>query len=680
MEKEKIRRGFTVKSLLIGLILVIGWTVANAFLWSFDQGWPPHGYMYAYTWFTMFLLWTFLSVSRRLRITRQEFVTIWAMLLVSQGATLFGPPRSWLWGIVDNAVTWEHFDICPKLLIPDSMEALNQFYEGGHPVPWVLWATPILYWICYSILWMLYPMFFMLLWRKQWVDVETLPFPMTYPIIGMSEAFSEDPEIRKNSSVKSRKYQIFLLGLIISLVYTGFGGFSTFEPYPGTWHEINPNIPAIQFKVDLASVLWSVFPGSILVFSVLLPTIAIFLLSPMSIQWSILFYTILLWYILEPIGFIMGWTPQSDPSWFGWNRWYNFYGTMGGWAQGGAGGFAIWHMVLGSLVGLGLWPMIFKWRHFLDTIKGIFRKTDDSEPFSYRVTWALFLVTTLAFWGMHVAIGQDPYIAFMGILLWLLFSIGNARLLAVSSGSIGDSFAMYWGGVNIMQGFFYPDDTPTTPLGAQNWYVTDMTANMWFKSASFTNAGYLVLQAMNVASATKTRNRDFVLAMILSIIVSMVVGYIIMLWLSYTFGFGTKFRGPWTSGWQTGACWSSDFHWSYTSSFAWLNGYYGIGWIGGAFRGWGTIFGFALAGISLIALRRWPFLPIHPAAIPIVTSLANWQVIAGAGIYCPLIKYAILKIGGTKLWRKIEPFLWGLVAGGGAAIILRNIVVLARSI
>ncbi len=135
-------------------------------------------------------------ISRRLSLNSAEIMIVYAMILVAALTTSRGLMEKWLPGLVgvnyystpENGWVDVLYPYIPSWLVPfdvrgaEKQEVSRLFYEGlgaGEKIPWRAWLTPILSWLI--VIAAIFYLYFSLatILRKQWVDHEKLTFPLT---------------------------------------------------------------------------------------------------------------------------------------------------------------------------------------------------------------------------------------------------------------------------------------------------------------------------------------------------------------------------------------------------------------------------------------------------------------------------------------------------------------------
>ncbi|MBS7618141.1 hypothetical protein KEJ25_06020 [Candidatus Bathyarchaeota archaeon] len=93
-----------------------------------------------------------------------------------------------------------------------STEVCSMVLRGGVPVPWSEWIVPILWCWLLTILHALFLVSVSLIFRREWIDIEKVPFPQTMVVYGIIETFTE---IKASSS--NIRTKLLLIGFIMGL-------------------------------------------------------------------------------------------------------------------------------------------------------------------------------------------------------------------------------------------------------------------------------------------------------------------------------------------------------------------------------------------------------------------------------------------------------------------------------
>jgi hypothetical protein len=519
----------------------------------------------------------------------------------------------------------------PANFRPANPLIIGQFYEGlpdaqrsswgeilSH-LPWGPWIPPLLIWTA-----MAYVLFFILICfsvilRKQWVENERLTFPLVQIPL---EIAGQEPRGLIPGFFRQK------------LMWLGFA-------IPMTLHCLNslhvyfPIVPGVGLNRDLTGLfvtrpwdqmgilgIWTHF--SVIGFSFLLPLDLSFSL------WFFFFFFKLQGIIYAAFGGEVKYVPNYPvPD----------YAAM---------------QMLGAFLMLGAGMMWAGRRHLSDVWRAARRLAsvdDKSEALPYRLALLGMAVGSIALALVWQAVGLNFLLGLVVIVLFLVTALLLTRFVSE-------------GGLLFIQAPFRPTDmmalaVGTGPLGVQNLTVL---AYLERGLSMFDMRGFLLPFLMDIwkmSDAARLDKRKLVTAMGLSIFVATLCSYIALLAIAY--GHGAIILEPWF------AIWSPQQPFQVLKSFldnplkpnpARLQ-LAGIG---------------AAVAWALLAMRaRFPAWPLHPigyAMGPSWPMIQLWfSIMVGS-----IMKAAILRWGGMRLFRQSRPFFLGLVLGEFSAAALWIVV------
>ena len=428
----------------------------------------------------------------------------------------------------------------PELWLPRDPAVLEPFRLGG-AINWSAWIPTLLFWISSYITLYLANYFFMLLFRKPWIDEERLPYPAlvtTYELL--TSVKSEEDGTTNLSFFNLAKNKIFWIPFIIGCIViipellsrdVGIDLFPRGEAAdPGT------------ISINLAPYLGGFIPGMDgdpwgpwgFFWSWLhscAPVAPIWFFLPMNTLKSVIVWLIVYHYII-PIGLISAgffedyWGAISEQSPFApmfgaapWPAPYN------GWA-----------------FGIALW-ILFRYRKY---IVGSLKKAisgeprEPSEPHSWRTVWLGFIGCSLLWWGIMIASGVDAIII-VSLLIWLFLCLTMSRTWAEVGRCITGGCMDLGPGVLIHRDAF--------ALLGYNVYPGNITVNadaLYFGVSKYgcsyrSGAHNAALGIFKLASMTKTDPRSVGWAYIIALIVGISFQIPLTIWMSYTYGWSTLF-------------------------------------------------------------------------------------------------------------------------------------------
>jgi len=635
--KEAVTKGMTPRAIMIGMALNIIFTVywcletlnttygawGHNFAGSDFGFWAPKGGFGSWSYnLQVFLPFFFTMIVTSLlpqksRLNPHEALIVLAMSIAPGFVSTqiaMGGPQYWIWAAMTR---------------------------GGGP-QLKTFINPVLYGastVVISSLTLIFAVFtlnlFALLWKRQWVDVERLSFPMASIPLAMID------QPKPETGGRPKIFNKFLwIGLIIGILY-GIAptlwnlGFINVIPNWEVNSTIYPPLPNAGF-----------YPGYNLI------VIALLMLAPQDILMTMFLSYLIMRLIIPPVGvWFLKW-PDVSAQGRGALLWYGplsqYYGQFS----------AYW-----GLFSLGVWMLVFGWRNLANIAKAAVSKPAAEKAaeeirlqgFTTRTLLLMFLGSLALQWLVPVALGADPAFMLADILLNLVLMIGIVRVLLESGFAFTTTFLwnyppneLFWGSNGFIDAY--------AKLGTKPAMLNEM---LWvgFYTASYAqdNNSIGTLVCTRVASETKTGMRDVVVASLSALAISIFIGFAIAYWSTMTQGYT---NWSWVA---SGAGEAAGMVQSGAGLANWMP--HGPGW--GPID-WTTAgIAFILPGIMWFLRTRFAWWPFHPLGIIVGFSAEyNYTGIWFMALIAWLIKFAMLKTGGTKLYEKYLPLFIGIAMGG----------------
>jgi len=693
MGEEEVRiRPFTY---VIGIICVILVVLFTGFLALFSAGgtlWDLTTESWSKTWicdimFVMFWPLVFSSIASLIakggkRLSKHELTVIIGMVWVSWLIpTYFGVMHVVTWLGTARLITayheWtlEYGAVTNWMFGPDPMnENLWKSWLYGGPVPWGAWMPALVIAICKLVPFYLSYAFFASLWRRQWVDVEALPFPYATAASRLIDMAYRGREAGSKPLLPRNKY--LWLGVLI--------GFLAILPLWG------PAIPSLGLSklmypdmigVDLTP--YVIIPNAPLNFHFEAFFIGAAFLVPIRTLFSYIVTQLIVSYIWPPLMAYLGiWESHSAGAygtthglvslWRAWNgpRMQQWVLTWGARAWYGIGaGFA-----------LLFWPVFVVHREeLINGIRAIFGKAlpevEKREPLKYKyllIGWLICTFLYLVVWWYQSA----GYLNFIvGFIIFFLTQLYYGMLRARAEAEFGIAI-----------------DTWNDNMWAHNW---DTSCREWFVADPHSpffipdvKARYLVLRAdvnwfantvraapcatlmdvYKLASLQGVHSKYILLGTILAFIVGVPVALFWLLQMICTFGLlnlkpfdvtgapnNYHQRGP------TYAC------------IEVIGDYYRGSFLPIATQYLGSVIGAITVIVVYILYTRYPGFPLNPAGVAMGWGMIPESMFIPA-IVAYIVKRIIIRIGGARLYEeRAVPFAIGLIAALSIAIILNNL-------
>jgi len=520
---------------------------------------------------------------------------------------------------------------------PVNRDAVTPILTGGVATPWADWSPFLGWWLAYVICWLLFWVGWMALLEERWIEVEKLPFPTaltgTLPIMLITSG-GENPEER--TRLKS-----FLIGVLLgALIILPIVARSINSAVPDIWGWTQS--PYLPWALGIISVgnmpgfLSSAFP--VLSFLVVNPMqYAFFYLLPIKILFSVWFFALVCILLPSQIAFYMGYyTALAQTG----DRFHAFQqGEPFKWIGIG----------LGAYVGLIIMWFVLN----VPFLKSTFRKSEQPERGALPgpLGWIMILVSTIAILGLLLFAGTNILGAILIVFtMWVLY-LSFARVYGLGGGGGMTD----WTNLPFLTKYLY---TPPGYAGSDLAYVRtpEFTTTMWLTNRwTGVPIGYnngmipTIPMCYRVGYETGVHARDITKIVIVSGILSALIGFPIAIWYSYTVG---------TNNWPMGQ-YDAWWHWVFDAPWGNINSGLGIS---------EPILPHIIAGVILLVVLsvlnfRFIWWPLDPAGVVLTfgTMGTAWVLPAFAAW---LVKKIVFRVGGIKLNDNVAmPIAVGIVLG-----------------
>ena len=495
----------------------------------------------------------------------------------------------------------------PKWLFPSNDTfAMTWFYEGlpsDQTIPWSVWIPPLLWWMSFIAAVLVVCFCLVAILRRQWIDRERIVFPLAQVPLDMVEASGD-----------GRKLPAFMRG---GIFWVGFSIPFTIVIWNITGFFL-PTFP--QFPLFNRTSLFRGVPP--LRLNIYFPLIGFAYLINLDVAFSVWFFHLLaivqMW-AYDRIGFTVG---AGDN--------YCSASPELGW-QG-----------FGGMIVMVVWGLWMARDHlgdvFRKAIKGDDRVDDQQELLSYR---AAVFGGLLAFVYMCVflnATGMSPTVVLTFLFAVFVIYLGVTRIVIE-------------GGLVFLRGPMIAQHFTAYTLGVSSISPQSMTA-LAVSYAWFCDIKSFFMPAVAHASKLSDSLKLNRKTVITSVALALVAGVVTSMWYTLTMGYaeGAYNYGDWIfrRGSET----------PYDAIVKKMRNPFDTGWGKlGVMAGGGLVMG------VLSYLRyRLSWWPIHPIGLPVAYTLPvrlSWFSIFIAWA----AKAVILRLGGIGLYRKAQPFFFGLIAG-----------------
>jgi len=624
--------GITARSVLIGMVAVVCQCLATPYN-DFHVGGTylagnhlPIAVVFAMLVFVLSVNILLNRLKPDAELQGTELLVIWGMMLVASGIPSSGLMRY----LVPLAVSPHYFATpenewatlfhqhLPDWMVVRDPKAVFYFYEklpDGDRIPWMAWVKPIVGWSTFVLIFYFVTICWTVLLRKQWVEHERFTFPLVQLPIEMFQPPS-------GSSLLNRFFKSPLMwcGFAIPVILHGLKGLHLYFP-------AIPN-PPVYFPIatyftekPLSALAWwpsvnlFIFPSIVAIASLL----------TLEISFSFWFF-----FLLGKMETVLIYATGSKV-----NQWL-FHQNQ----QMGA-----------LLVFIGFILFIGK-RHFgqaFTTILGRKSNDDTNEPLPY--VWAvrgLIVGMLLLMLICHIA-GMSLWVALF--MLGIFLGITTVGTWMVANGGL--LFIIY----SFLPGEFLITLFGSARVNAPSWTLVAYERVLMFDMREILMPG--VMNNFKLAEPLRLKQRPFLLAMALAIVLAMGVSYYSSLDLAYTHG-AVNLQ-----------------HWTYmistTVPFNRLTGILQnptgieVERLGSFIFGGATMFG------MLWMRHHYLWWKLHPIGALLITSYATY-CFWGSFFIGWFLKYIVLKFGGVAQYRKLRPLVLGIILGecfiGGIWIIV----------
>ncbi len=551
------------------------------------------------------------------------------------------------------------------------------------PIDFSKFITPMSWGIAFIICLTLFVAFVMLLFRRLYINMEFLPFPIA-EVQGEMVELTQKTEKGKVGFFGNRWFIlgfaiqfVWLTPLLINALYNSIslgGGDRYWWWYSGCPEGI------------LAVPLYDFTPNAILPWVPLLV-----LLDPWMVGWNLIlsmdvlvgaFIGLLIVWFLLPL-LMTGaaiWPPMDTglrghiPAARVWMDYTQQGGTLG-----------VVTLNMGMLLGFAVIPVVRNWGTMKHILLGLFKEppqsVDPDRPISYRLAWIgmiLFGVLSLALVSA-INVNPLPYLVLMVLLA--IFTVGGTRFVAETGGFYGHWTDIGYNHVHAI----IPLLESVVVFGVFKYLLVEeltMTIAMTFifivaryaivmLSSFFVNIGTITLASFKLSSISSTRSKDTLKTIVYAMVVSAIVlSFAVFIWPHILPG----------DAWNNYQRWAAaEFplaidlypqpHWDYVqASGLMLDPFAGPG--AGPYETTARIVvGFVVVLLITLLRDRLPWFRVSAAGILLGTFAGVWL---WAPITVALVtKFIVLRVGGTKLYNdKVKPLAVGLCLGGFLAWIL----------
>jgi len=536
--------------------------------------------------------------------------------------------------VIEQYISW---------FMAPSPAIVSGILPGNVPVPWGDLLPSMVFWWIYTLLNALMMLSWATIFRRNWIDIEKVPFPHAVAAYELLSRASPKEMGEKRTGPLSP----FVIGIILGVLFQ----------MPIMMSDLFPWFPDIYgWRTNTCtSGQWYMPADSPLAGIVGLATaqkdplgVAISYLAPLSVLFNIWFWYLICIIILPQIAFQMGYytgitgLAGCGRVWCGENL---AYGPPFKWQA----------VSVGAALGLTALIIILSRRYLVETINAALGRlsaerrieVEKNEPVSYRTAYAIligsFILLLIAYLIMGVSLASAIVIQVSILAFWLAFvrQIGIAGFFYMGEEK----------GMALSRLLLYP--TAPEPL-TRDFVLVANFANLPINSPEngFQVGGNFItsFQAFRMADLTSTNNRNVFLTMIITSIVVPIASLIGYYYTVYTIGL-TKIPGNYASH----------------SCDTLLSDVQGIWNRAPATDPWVAHFlaGFVFTAILSILHSRFIWFPFEPVGFTLAISKAviPWGIWSSA-LIAWIVKTITLRVGGSKAYESWGvPIAAGFIAG-----------------
>jgi hypothetical protein len=493
-------------------------------------------------------------------------------------------------------------------LAPADPEAVRLFYEGmprGMTVPWRAWRTPLLAWTAFILAFYWVTLCLGVLLRGQWVNHERLVFPLTRLPLAMLEEESN----RAWGVATLFRSRLMWLGFAVPLLWHSWNSLHFY-------HEAFQPIPLDGSVVLLQGAVW-------IPFRLNLPILGLAYLMPLNVAFSIWFFYLL--GVAEKLLFariglqLSGggdvWTSGSPPP-------------------------SIAHQEAGGLIALAVFVLWTARGHLLRLGRLAWQGRRDPEEVLTPRTALLGLASGIAAMLLWLVLtGMSLHVAVLLVVGALVVFIGLSRVVG-EAGLPGAQTPM------APQAFIARGLGPEA-LGLRNLTCLGLSTTWMGETAA--NMMNAVVHGLKMVSGEGHSSRRLPGAIFLAILVGLGGSIWVTMEMAYAYG------GINLNGWYYGGA----ARWPYE----YLASIYDLPEDSFLPRLGFTAIGAGVMAVLLFLRQRLLWWPLHPVGFPIAQTYTIEYYAWLAILLAWLVKSAVLRYGGVRLYRVLLPFFLGLTLG-----------------
>lgn len=478
------------------------------------------------------------------------------------------------------------------------------------------------------------------IFRRQWMDVEVLPFPQV--LVAHSCLVNIENIDRKEWYQRKPFLMGIAIGVLLAIPISGITLFPWFPDVFG-WRSNTCN-PGSQ-QITSLDTPWN------LGINKHPPLYALMLLVPLNYLSSLVFYT----FVFEVSIFIAYYVFGAYTGYLG----KPFCGRS--WCPPGIPEtdppLNYFTLITGAMLGYFVMTIIFERDHIMRTLKAAFGTRLDEErqePTSYRSAWMILIASYALLMIFFMFTGFSPWVSFVmplsGVMTWFVMAQLWARIGACPS-------PCYHFTPGVIRMFVWPSVVHLEATSTDVALVPYMSRSWIGWGYGWGGSFFTVLASYKIASLTGVNPRNILKVMIVGLFIAMLATEMIQISVVGVFGAGrfpsTTFSINALDGGFPSQFWSMPSTLPLTEVAPHL------------------IIGFVFMVVMSYLCTRFLWLPN-----PLVAILAWDWITSLCGIWAAclvawVIKYLVLRTGGSKLYERwVVPFVGGFILGDALEVLI----------
>jgi len=523
----------------------------------------------------------------------------------------------------------------PSWMAPTSRSALDAVWYGG-VMDWGAWLPSITFWAGFLILITLWQMFWGFFLRKPLVEVERLAFPGIAVGAYLVQATKEEDGKMELFNFSKRWTKVFWIGFVLGFLLTFLDTLKYFVPavppssYLGVW------------TIDLTPYTKGLLPGSYFWNQIRITDVLIFMFTPLDALLTVFVGWIVFQVLYPTIAVRAGWVTYST----GMETGFTLLSQTSGPFKYGL------LVLIGVPIGMGLWLIWQNRAHFMNIFRAAFGSTTGptgEEGVSYKFIGYGAVISSVILLALLVLVGAPIQSVIVFLVLQIVFSYGQVRAMGDIHEYNAYGYYFNWYRFDAALWGVPPVNNAAVFQTMMLYTLTDSTATRIQHLPGMSHH----FKTYKVGQLADTSSKDIFNTSILLIVVLALFASAFSIWFYHTYG-GISKLATVANAWAGGLS---------TEINTWVTGTPAFN-IGPVER-YGLLIGGALLSILMYMARmRFPWFFLNPSGLILLGAAPNLGVFAA--ILALVLKYIILRVGGTKLFENSAiPFVVGFLVGYG---------------